>query len=43
MSNIYSPITGEVIAQVADSTLSDVDNALERATASFDKWRKVNP
>ena len=43
MSNIYSPITGEVIAQIADSTLSDVDNALERATASFEKWRKVNP
>jgi acyl-CoA reductase-like NAD-dependent aldehyde dehydrogenase len=43
MSNIYSPITGEVIAQVADATLADVDLALDRATASFDKWRKVNP
>ena len=43
MSKIYSPITGEVIAQVADATLADVDLALDRATASFDKWRKVNP
>jgi aldehyde dehydrogenase (NAD+) len=43
MSNIYSPITGEVIAQIADATLADVDLALDRATASFDKWRKVNP
>lgn len=43
MSNIYSPITGEVIAQVADAKLADVDLALDRATASFDKWRKVNP
>ena len=43
MSNIYSPITGEVIAQIADATLADVDIALDRATASFDKWRKVNP
>jgi acyl-CoA reductase-like NAD-dependent aldehyde dehydrogenase len=41
MSSIYSPITGEVIAEIADATLTDVDNALERATASFDKWRKV--
>jgi aldehyde dehydrogenase (NAD+) len=43
MSSIYSPITGEVIAEIADATLADVDNALERATASFDKWRKVTP
>jgi aldehyde dehydrogenase (NAD+) len=43
MSSIYSPITGEVIAEIADATLTDVDNALERATASFDKWRKVTP
>ena len=43
MSNIYSPITGEVIAQIADASLADVDLALDRATASFDKWRKVNP
>jgi aldehyde dehydrogenase (NAD+) len=43
MSKIYSPITGEVIAQVADAKLADVDLALDRATASFDKWRKVNP
>lgn len=43
MSNIYSPITGEVIAQIADATLADVDLALDLATASFDKWRKVNP
>ncbi|CAB4563909.1 MAG: aldehyde dehydrogenase family protein [Actinobacteria bacterium] len=43
MSNIYSPITGEVIAQVADATLADVDLALDRATASFDKWRRINP
>jgi acyl-CoA reductase-like NAD-dependent aldehyde dehydrogenase len=43
MSKIYSPITGEVIAQVADAKLADVDLALARATASFDKWRKVNP
>jgi aldehyde dehydrogenase (NAD+) len=43
MSNIHSPITGEVIAQIADATLADVDLALDRATASFDKWRKVNP
>ena len=43
MSNIYSPITGEVIAQIADATLADVDLALDRATASFEKWRKVNP
>jgi aldehyde dehydrogenase (NAD+) len=43
MSSIYSPITGEVIAEIADATLADVDNALERATTSFDKWRKVTP
>ena len=43
MSSIYSPITGEVIAEIADATLADVDNALECATASFDKWRKVTP
>jgi acyl-CoA reductase-like NAD-dependent aldehyde dehydrogenase len=43
MSSIYSPITGEVVAEIADATLADVDNALERATASFEKWRKVTP
>lgn len=43
MSNIYSPITGEVIAQISDATLTDVDLALDRATASFEKWRKISP
>ena len=43
MSSIYSPITGKVVAEIADATLADVDNALERATASFEKWRKVTP
>jgi acyl-CoA reductase-like NAD-dependent aldehyde dehydrogenase len=43
MSDIYSPITGEVIAQISDATLTDVDLALDRATASFEKWRKISP
>jgi acyl-CoA reductase-like NAD-dependent aldehyde dehydrogenase len=43
MSDIHSPITGEVIAQISDATLTDVDLALDRATASFEKWRKISP
>ena len=43
MSDIHSPITGEVIAQISDATLTDVHLALDRATASFEKWRKISP
>jgi acyl-CoA reductase-like NAD-dependent aldehyde dehydrogenase len=43
MRKIYTPITGEVIAEIADATLIDVDFALEAATASFRSWRKITP
>jgi len=41
MSQIYTPITGEVIAEIADLTAADVDQALDRATKAFISWRKM--
>jgi acyl-CoA reductase-like NAD-dependent aldehyde dehydrogenase len=43
MRKIYTPITGEVIAVIPDTTLVDADLALEVATLSFSSWRKVAP
>ncbi len=43
MSKIYTPINGEVIAEIPDATLVDVDLALALATASFSSWRKIPP
>lgn len=43
MRKIYTPITGEVIAEIPDATLVDVDLALEVATVSFNRWRKIAP
>ncbi len=38
---VASPITGEVIAQVHDSTPADITRAIDAAKAAFLKWRAV--
>jgi len=38
---VASPITGEVIAQVHDSTPADITRAIAAAEAAFLKWRAV--
>jgi aldehyde dehydrogenase (NAD+) len=43
MTEIFSPIDGQVIAHVPDSSVQDVDAALDLATLSFQNWRKVSP
>ena len=42
---IYDPATGEVIAHVADASVSDVDRAIRAAHAAFvdGRWRKMLP
>jgi len=41
MSKIYTPITGEEIADIPDFSDSQVDAALDLATESFRAWRKM--
>ena len=43
MAEIVTPISGEVICTIPDSTLADVDNALDLATSSFVNWRLMPP
>ncbi len=43
MRKIFSPINGEVIAEIPDASPTDVDSALNRATESFISWRKTPP
>ncbi len=38
---VYSPVTGEVIAQVRDASAADVAAAVEAARAAFLAWRDV--
>lgn len=42
MSTIYTPITGEVIAEIPDASLLDVDAALDLATKTFASWRNLS-
>lgn len=39
--NVYEPATGEVYAQVADSTPADVDGAVVAARRAFDAWSRT--
>ena len=41
MTQILTPITGEVIGEVAETSLAQVGAALELAEASFDSWRRL--
>ncbi|NRA45161.1 MAG: aldehyde dehydrogenase [Oligoflexales bacterium] len=36
----YNPATGEVYSQVADSTASDLDDAISAATEAYPKWSR---
>jgi aldehyde dehydrogenase (NAD+) len=38
---VRSPLTGEIIANVHDSTHADVDAAIGRAAEAFQTWRRV--
>jgi aldehyde dehydrogenase (NAD+) len=42
MSTIFSPITGESIAEIEDSTSAQVDLALNLASSSFEVWRRLS-
>lgn len=42
MSKIFTPITGEEIAEVADCSAAEVDAALDLASSAFETWRKVS-
>lgn len=44
MSNIQvkNPATGEVIEEVKRNTKEEVEEAIERASTAFKKWKKVN-
>ena len=42
MSTIYTPITGEVIAEIPDASLLDVDAALDLASNTFESWRNLS-
>ena len=42
MSTIYTPITGEVIAEIPDASLLDVDAALDLATKTFASWHNLS-
>ncbi|MGA9211486.1 CoA-acylating methylmalonate-semialdehyde dehydrogenase [Kaistella sp.] len=39
-SNVESPLTGEVIAEVALSSREDLDKAVEAAKSAFESWSK---
>jgi aldehyde dehydrogenase (NAD+) len=36
-----TPITGDILAEIRDSTLADVDAAIARASTAFGLWRQV--
>jgi acyl-CoA reductase-like NAD-dependent aldehyde dehydrogenase len=43
VAEIFTPITGEVICTIPDSTLDDVNIALDLASSSFINWRVTSP
>lgn len=40
---IFSPATGEVIAEVATAGAGDVDRAVRGATDAYQRWRRTSP
>src|SRR5699024_4927736 len=40
---VVSPASGQEVAKVADVTVSDAQEALDRSVAAFQTWREVNP
>jgi acyl-CoA reductase-like NAD-dependent aldehyde dehydrogenase len=40
---VVNPATEDVVASVAQTGLDQADQAIERARAAFDRWRKVPP
>jgi aldehyde dehydrogenase (NAD+) len=39
--SVRTPLTGEVVAEVAEAGPAEVDAAIARAQAAFERWRKV--
>src|SRR5215207_2513990 len=39
--SVRTPLTGEVVAEVAEAGPADVDGAIARSQAAFERWRKV--
>ncbi|MGC5017832.1 aldehyde dehydrogenase family protein [Micromonospora sp. DT47] len=43
MTEVRNPATGEVVASVAGTSLAEVDLAIGRAAAAYERWRGVSP
>ena len=41
--NIFNPATGEVIAEVAETSLAQVALAVNAANAAFSRWSRTTP
>ncbi|KAH3955055.1 hypothetical protein HBI25_027940 [Parastagonospora nodorum] len=41
--DLFSPHTGELVAKVAEATVSDVDAAVDAAQAAFPAWSALSP
>jgi aldehyde dehydrogenase (NAD+) len=39
--SVRTPLTGEAVAEIAEAGPADVDAAIARAQAAFERWRKV--